>query len=104
MADPSPIILVGFPKTGQILIDNFGPIDTVIPQEAGTFTLNEATPVAVANTAVTDGSIILFTLKTVGGTLTAGQGPNVMTITPGVGFTVAGAASDTSVYNYVILG
>ena len=102
MANPSPIILTGFPTTGQILIDNFGPIDTVIPEEAGTGTLNGAAPVTVANAGVTTGSIVLFTLKTVGGSV--GAVPAIQTITPGTGFTVAGTAGDTSTYNYVILG
>lgn len=69
----------------------------------GTYINNGATPVTVANAAVTAGSIISFTLKTVGGTVSAGA-PNVKTITPGTGFTVAGVASDTSTYNYEIRG
>lgn len=69
----------------------------------GTYVNNGATPVTVANTAVTAGSSITFTLKTVGGTVSA-SGINVKTITPGTGFTVAGLASDTSTYNYEIRG
>ncbi len=69
---------------------------------SGTVTLNGATGVTVANTAVTADSIIVFTLKTVGGTVSP-NAPNVKTITPGTGFTVAGTASDTSVYNYRII-
>lgn len=69
----------------------------------GTFTINGATPVTVANAAVTANSQIFFTLKTVGGTVSPSC-PNVLTITPGTGFTVGGTASDTSVYNYMILG
>lgn len=69
---------------------------------SGTVTLNGATGVTVANTAVTANSIIVFTLKTVGGTVSP-NAPNVKTITPGTGFTVAGTASDTSVYNYRII-
>ena len=69
---------------------------------SGTVTLNGATPVTVANTAVTANSLIIFTLKTVGGTVSP-NAPNVKTITPGTGFTVAGTASDTSVYNYRII-
>lgn len=68
----------------------------------GTFTATEATPVSVSNTAVTANSQIVFTLKTVGGTV--GAVPSVKTITPGTGFTVAASASDTSVYNYAIIG
>lgn len=69
---------------------------------SGTVTLNGATNVTVANTAVTANSIIVFTLKTVGGTVSP-NAPNVKTITPGTGFAVAGTASDTSVYNYRII-
>lgn len=69
---------------------------------SGTVTLNGATNVTVANTAVTANSIIVFTLKTVGGTVSP-SAPNVKTITPGTGFDVAGTASDTSVYNYRII-
>lgn len=66
-----------------------------------TVTLNGATGVDVANTAVTANSIIVFTLKTVGGTV--GAYPSIKTITPGTGFNVAGTALDTSVYNYRIV-
>jgi hypothetical protein len=68
---------------------------------SGTFTCNGTTPVVVANTAVTADSNIIFTLKTVGGTV--GAIPRCVTITPGTGFNVAGTASDTSVYNYRII-
>lgn len=78
--------------------DNF----TELYGSSGTVTLNGATGVTVANTAVTANSIIVFTLKTVGGTVSP-SAPNVKTITPGTGFTVAGTASDTSIYNYRII-
>lgn len=68
----------------------------------GTFDATAATPVTVSNAAVSPSSQILFTLKTVGGTV--GATPAVKTITPGTGFTVAATASDTSTYNYMILG
>lgn len=69
----------------------------------GTYINNGASAVTVADTSVTANSIISFTLKTVGGTVSA-SAPNVKTITPGTGFTVAGLASDTSTYNYEIRG
>ncbi len=84
--------------TRKVLNDNF----TELYGSSGTVTLNGATGVTVANTAVTADSIIVFTLKTVGGTVSP-NAPNVKTITPGTGFTVAGTASDTSVYNYRII-
>lgn len=68
---------------------------------SGTFVCNQATPVTVANTNVTANSTIVATLKTVGGTV--GAVPAVKTITPGTGFTIAGTASDTSTYNYLII-
>ena len=52
--------------------------------------------------AVTAGSVIVTTLKTIGGTVGATQ--TIKTITPQTGFTIVGLASDTSVYNYLILG
>lgn len=70
--------------------------------QSGTFTCNGATPVTVTNANVTANSAIIVTLKTVGGTV--GATPAVKTITPTTGFTIAGTASDTSVYNYTIIG
>jgi hypothetical protein len=69
--------------------------------KVGTFTANGATAVTVANTGVTANSMIIVTLKTVGGTV--GAIPAVQTITAGTGFTVNCTASDTSVYNYMII-
>lgn len=70
--------------------------------KTGTFTLNGATPVSVSNTSVTANSVVILTLKTVSGTVSP-SAPNVQTITPSTGFTVAGTAGDTSVYNYHII-
>lgn len=64
----------------------------------GTVTLTGTTAVTVSNTNVTVNSDINFTLQTVGGTV--GASPVIKTITSGTGFTVAGTAGDTSVYNY----
>jgi hypothetical protein len=69
--------------------------------DKGEVTLNGATPVTVALPGVKATSLILFTLKTVGGTV--GAYPSIKTITPGTGFTVAGTALDTSIYNYAII-
>lgn len=68
---------------------------------SGTFTANGASSVTVTNANVTANSNIIFTLKTVGGTV--GAYPAIKTITPGTGFTVACTASDTSIYNYRII-
>lgn len=78
-------------------------VSVVLNPTFGTFTNNGVTPVTVTNSAVSPSSIIVPTLKTVGGTVGA-SAPTVKTITPGTGFTIAGLASDTSVYNYMIVG
>ncbi len=66
----------------------------------GTFTANGVSAVTVAEPAVLATSRIVITLLTVGGTV--GAIPAVKTKTAGTGFTVAGTASDTSVYTYVV--
>jgi hypothetical protein len=68
----------------------------------GTFTANGTTAVTVTDSRVTANSSIDITLKTVGGTV--GAIPSIKTITAGTGFTISGTASDTSVYNYLIVG
>lgn len=67
----------------------------------GTFINNGATPVVTADTNVTANSIVVVTLKTVGGTV--GAIPAVVTITPGTGFNTQGTAADTSTYSYLII-
>lgn len=83
--------------TGQV-----SPIDNDLPTFHGTVTLNGTSDVTVSNTNITSGSTVIFTLKTVGGTV--GAAPVIDTITAGTGFTVKGTAADTSVYNYRIFG
>lgn len=106
MAAPASIIAAGSLAAGSITNVAVGGIDTVttswLPLTYGTFVANGATPVTVANAAVTATSIILFGLATVGGTV--GAIPAVKTQTAGTGFTVGGTASDTSTYSYLILG
>ena len=79
-----------------------GDMNRLFSGRRGTFTCNGTSAVTVANSKVTANSVIVVTLKTVGGTV--GAVPSVKTITAGTGFTISGTASDTSVYNYVILG
>lgn len=74
-----------------------------ITSDSGTWICNGATPVTVAAPNVTANSQILFTLKTVGGTVSP-TCPNVLTITAGTGFTCAGVASDTSTYSWMRIG
>jgi hypothetical protein len=70
--------------------------------QAGTFTLNGATPVTVAAPGITPNSQVLITLKSANSG-TVGAQPHVETITPGTGFTVEGTSADTGIYNYAIL-
>ena len=79
---------------------NGGPQTSVVDAHGGTFTCATAAA-SVTNTHVTANSEVLMTLKTVGGTVAA---PFVATITAGTGFTVTCGGSDTSTYNYIILG
>jgi len=78
-----------------------GKFTTLTTTRGGTFTCNGATPVTVSNTNITANSCVIITLKTVGGTV--GAVPAIQTITASTGFTVAGTAGDTSVYNYAIV-
>lgn len=64
-----------------------------------TVTINGASNVTIVDSGYTLGDIVLFGLLTVGGTV--GNTPKVTTGTTGTGFTVAGTASDTSVYSWV---
>lgn len=105
---------VAFAQSGMVRLTNFGTQTNLtgigspcvtscyVTLSQGTVTLNGATPVTVANSLMTANSVVLFTLKTVGGTVSP-NAPNVLTTTPGTGFTVGGTALDTSTYNYVIL-
>jgi hypothetical protein len=86
----------------QFLVATAGPQAAAVSAKGGTFTLTEATLLAVADTAVTADSLILIGLKTVGGTV--GALPAVQSLTAGTGFGVKGTASDTSVYTYLIIG
>lgn len=67
----------------------------------GTFVCNGTTDVTVADPRVQLGTVIVPSLRVVGGTV--GALPSVKTITAGVGFTISGTASDTSTYNYILL-
>jgi hypothetical protein len=68
----------------------------------GTFVANGATPVVVANTNITANSVVVFGLRTVGGTVSP-NGPAMVTVTAGTGFNAAATAGDTSTYNYLII-
>ena len=83
-----------------IAVQTSGPQSAYILVTGGTFACSGGTA-TVSNTNVDAGSAIVITLKTVGGTV---AGLFIATITPGAGFTVTCGGSDTSTYNYVILG
>jgi len=82
--------------------ETLGGMWRIFKGRSGTVTLNGATPVAVANKLITADSVVVLTVKTPAGTVSP-TAPNVLTITPGTGFTVAGVALDTSLYNYQII-
>jgi hypothetical protein len=88
---------VGFPPEQAKLVAGLVGGNTPLQ---GTFTMNGATPVVVANANLQAGDMVQFMLRTPGGTV--GAYPSIKTRTNGTGFTVAGTASDTSVYEYRI--
>lgn len=99
-------VLPGVIRTSPVVVGgsfnyNGGPQSSVVAAYGGTFTANSGSAVTVTNSNVTANSVILFGLKTAGGTPAA---PFLVTVTPGTGFTVNSGGSDTSVYNYIILG
>ncbi len=66
-----------------------------------TFTLNGDTPVFVADDRCNSSTIMIPTLKTVGGVV--GYLPHLSLPPTTTGFTVVGDAGDTSEYNYRLL-
>lgn len=94
------ITLSKIEKNFKELYDGLG-LTAGATASSGTFLANGATGVAVADTGVTAGSIIIYSLKTVGGTVGI---PTTLTITPGTGFHAVSQASDTSTYNWRRLG
>ena len=80
---------------------NGGPQSSAVKASGGTATCTNGGTITVANTTLDANSVVLFGLKTVGGTPAQ---PFMATATPGTGFTFTCGASDSSVYNYVILG
>jgi len=97
---PGQIKLQSFANPFGIGTQGPGPQSTYLLVSGGTFVCSGGTA-TVANTNVDAGSAIWLTLKTVGGTVAA---PFVATITAGTGFTVTCGGSDTSTYNYVVIG
>lgn len=75
-------------------------IDHIYSSRRGTVTVNGVTNVSVTNSEVTANSVIILTVKTIGGTM---RNAYVSSVTPGTGFTVRSLTGDTSVYNYLII-
>lgn len=106
----------------QVWTDNsYGPGVDVVPQggalklghkqqkwaefnlaPSGEFTATGSTEVVVADTNVTADSLILWSLKTVGGTPAAVYESSAKV--PGTSFSIKSTAGNTSVYNYWIIG
>lgn len=79
-----------------------GPTQSAItPVSGGTLTCTGGGTITVTNPQVTANTVVLFGLNTAGGTVAA---PFQKTVTVGTGFTVGCGGSDTSIYNYLILG
>jgi hypothetical protein len=98
---PGQIKLQSFANPFGISTQGPGPQSTYLLVSGGTLTCTGGGTITVANANVDAASAIILTLGTVGGTVAA---PFVSTITPGTGFTVKCGASDTSIYNYVVIG
>jgi hypothetical protein len=97
---PGAYVITSLVGSFSVPVNTTGPQSAVLPLNGGTFTC--ATSAAtIADPNVNAGSLILLTLKTVGGTVAASF---IHTVTPGTGFTVTCGASDTSTYSYIILG
>jgi hypothetical protein len=97
-------LYLGTQNANTLIIPSTGIVSTpsgFSGKSTGTVTASNGTPVSVSNTNVTVNSIILLTVKTATGT-NAGQA-YVNSTTASSGFSIASGASDTSVYNYMIL-
>ena len=71
------------------------------PVSGGTVICTGGGTPTVTNSRVTAHSVVLFGLKTAGGTP---ANPTMTTVTAGTGFTITCGGSDTSTYNYLVLG
>lgn len=79
-----------------------GPAQTAItPVSGGTVTCTGGGTPTVTNSHVTANSVVMFGLKTASGTPAV---PIMTTVTAGTGFSITCGGSDTSVYNYLVLG
>lgn len=91
--------LVTYTAAGTVTMVGFSQTN---PSTAnGTFTANGATAVTVTDSRITANSVVVYGLKTVGGTPAP---PYMFAVTAGTSFQVKSTAGDTSVYNYLIIG
>ena len=79
-----------------------GPTSTAIAASGGTVTLASGAA-SMTGLTLTASSVIIFTLKTASGTITAHPYLTAISVSAGTA-TVAGASGDNSTYNYIILG
>jgi hypothetical protein len=87
---------------GRFQFDNGGPQLNALHVSVHQVTApGSGSAVTVADTYVTATSMIVLTPATPGGTQ---AGYNITSITPGTGFQVTFGSSDTTLYNYVIIG
>lgn len=68
---------------------------------SGTFTCNGATGVVITTSAAAVGNIVATSVNVPAGT--QGALPKVITVVPGLSMSIAGTASDTSLYNWAII-
>jgi hypothetical protein len=87
--------------TGLVLGNGAGAMTAVNYHFGAPQVATGATAVVVLDANITANSVVIFTLKTVGGT-PAGA-PYLSAVTAGTGFSFKAVAGDTSTYNYVIL-
>ena len=98
---PGNIKLTSFANQFGIATLGPGPQSTYLLVSGGTVVCTGGGTPSVTNTNVDAGSAIILTLKTAGGTPAV---PIVTTITVGSGFSITCGGSDTSTYNYVVIG
>lgn len=80
---------------------NGGPQRSVVNTSGGTVTCTGGGTPTVSNANISANSVVMFGLKTAGGTPAV---PIMTAVTAGTSFQITCGGSDTSVYNYVILG
>ena len=86
---------------GSFNFNATGPQSSIVQAHGGTVTCTGGGTPTVTDANLTANSVIIFGLKTKGGTPAQ---PIQTTVTPGTSFVITCGASDTSVYNYWILG